>query len=305
MSLKKFLVAIAFTAFLGIVVISVVEIGRLHGRVVELQSQCEVLSRKIEEDKIEKVNSEGIEIEIATMLIRNVSTNLLVDARQHPNVAQERARAIGLQLAGLLNDPKILGLLHDLQANRMSERYALLFSKLKLDEVTLKKFENLLVQRQVNLTTAIIKTADPSPFKGGPASNMNYFRRRMEFAESENDSQIKTLIGQDNFAAYEQFERTAPQRNAAVLLQQVFEYTKNPLTNAQFYSLLQSLIQTSSPESPYGVGVPFGAGLWDSLPPIAFISDKCIELCRGFLVPSQISAMKQLRELQLRLYHRT
>jgi hypothetical protein len=158
--------------------------------------------------------------------------------------------------------------------------------------------------------------------KDGPA-----LRQSMLDAQAEVDAQIKTLLGDQGYAEYQNYQQTLPQRGIANRLQQSLSYTSTPLSDDQASQLIQILAQNpgANPmaklggDATYsgntvvfsGRGAAVGGGATTTVtvggPGIVLggaalggglISDAAVTQAQTILSPPQVQALQQLQHMQ-------
>jgi hypothetical protein len=206
-------------------------------------------------------------------------------------------------------DPEFRNGMKAAQSAMLDARYASLFSSLKLTPAQLDQFKQLLIEKQQELTDAVAAAQQ---------QGLTPFRNRAQWLDSINNalaginSEISAAIGPDQFAQYQFYERTGPQRATALLLERSLSYTGEPLSPVQQQKLVESLATTAEKDytvlegigtgfgAGQGVGALHGAGLASSPPVVDPISAQAIAAARTFLSPGQVAQLEALqRSIQL------
>ncbi len=210
-----------------------------------------------------------------------------------------------------MNSPELQKLMAQQQRGQLDNRFAQLFQQLKLPAEKLDQFKNLLVDRQ----TAQMDVMAAAMQQGlNPMQNQKEIRELLTTAQGEIDGKIKSLLGDDAFSQYENYQQTQPQRNTVNQLQQSLSYTDSPLTAAQSEQLVQ-ILAANAPARGNGngggpvvatavaIGGPGGGRGGD----IMFaggpgggtqITDQAITQAQSILSTSQVQALQQLQQQQ-------
>lgn len=193
-------------------------------------------------------------------------------------------------MMALLNDPKIMQLVSSHEKLMLDSRYASLFKSLlqggsgaNLSPEQLDNFKNLLVEKQ-NTERDVRMSAHAEG-----VTDRSAISQLVKDAQSEVDAQIQSTLGPDGYAQYQQYEKTAPQRNLVNQVAQSLSYTNAPLTDSQNQKLVQILASNTSPDTNQRRG--FGGTT-------ANITDTAIAQANGVLSPAQLQALVAIQTQQ-------
>jgi hypothetical protein len=146
-----------------------------------------------------------------------------------------------------------------LQKAALDARYAALIRNLNLSPEQGEKLKSLIADgqaaRQDAMAAARAAGIDPRTDRQG-------FEKLVADAQTQSDLAIKAAIGEDGFAASQQYNQTMPQRNLVNQLQQQLSYSA-PLSNAQAEQLVQLLASNTGQRGgggQAGQGQGFGGG---------------------------------------------
>jgi hypothetical protein len=115
-------------------------------------------------------------------------------------------------------------------------------------------------------------------------------------AQAELDAQIQNTLGASGFAEYQQYEKTAPQRNLVNQLSQSLSYTSAPLSDTQSQQLVQILADTTSSKSNERRNlVGFGGGPGGGS---VTITDAAISQAQTVLTAPQLQALTTIQQQQ-------
>jgi hypothetical protein len=193
----------------------------------------------------------------------------------------------------------------------LDSRYAALFKTLNLPAEKLATFKALLLEKQSVVQDVMAAARDQGldPRTGG-----GEIRQMIADAQAEIDGSVKSLLGNDAFAQYEEFQRTQPQRALVSQLQQSLSYTASPLTTSQADQLVTILAANSPPAAnrratsdapalpPPDAGGRGGFGFVGGLGGGGFggttITTEAVNADQQILSTSQLSALQQLQQTQ-------
>jgi hypothetical protein len=218
--------------------------------------------------------------------------------------ATNQSRAVNNMAAGMasmmamMDNPDVQRLMALQQKGALSGRYGALFKNLHLNPDQLSQFKNLLVEKQMVSTDVMIAATQQGI---NPMSNPKEFAELMRSTQADIDSKIKSTIGDDGYAQYQNYQQTQGQRNVINQLEQSLSYTDTPLTSTQSEQMVQILSQGSAGNAtgaqimiagPGGGGAPAGGG------PGSRITDATITSAQGVLSPPQIQALQEIQQQQ-------
>ena len=201
-------------------------------------------------------------------------------------------------LQALMNDPQFVQLMSNREKMMLDSRYAPLFKSLlqgtsgaNLSPEQLDTFKNLLVEKQ-NSERDVRMSA-----RAEGVTDRSAINQLVKNAQAEVDAQIQSTLGADGFSQYQQYEKTAPQRNVVNQVAQSLSYTNAPLTDTQNQQLVQILASNASTDTnqrrTYGGG--FGGGLGG---PTATVTDTAVSQASGVLTPAQMTALVAIQDQQ-------
>jgi hypothetical protein len=218
----------------------------------------------------------------------------------------------GANMRAVLDSPEAARLMASQQRGMLDTRYAALFKSLNLTPEQLAMFKDLLVEKQ-NAMRDVMSVAREQglDFRG----SRDELRQLVRQSNSDIDASIIAAIGQDNFAQYQNYDSTQPQRAVTTQLEQRLSYTGDPLTASQSSQLVSLLAANSGVAANDGgprvftatfAGPPGGAplmmtdggggggGAFGGVQ----ITDQVITSAQSFLSASQVDALRQMQTEQ-------
>lgn len=200
-------------------------------------------------------------------------------------------------MRSFFDNPEAQKLVAMQQRAALDGHYATLFKKLALTPAQLAQFKNLLVEKQ----SALIDVAGAARAQGlNPRTDRDEFRQLVTQAQAEIDTNIRSVLGDDGFADYQQYQKTLPQRTSVDQFAQRLSYTSTPLTDAQSDQLVQILADTAPAGSATGLSArgnmlaSIGANMGG-----APISNDAIVRAQGVLSPDQLTALQAYQQEQV------
>ena len=206
-------------------------------------------------------------------------------------------------MAAIMDRPEMQRLRTLQQRAALDTRFAPLFKSLNLAPEKLSQFKNLLAERESTMQDVMMAARDQGV---DPRSDPEGFRKLVTAAQAEINSQLKSVLGDDGYAQYEQYAQTQPQRATVDQLRTSLSYTSEPLTATQATQLLQILATTApTPQNGAaaagpppdmgggrGPGGPMGGGGG------APITTEAIAQAQTVLSNTQLVALQQMQSLQ-------
>lgn len=172
------------------------------------------------------------------------------------------------------NDPDLLRRIYGQVRRRVERRYDPLFKQLGLTPGQIDQVLKLLVDKRQAPVDIIVAGMQND---GDPRRDYGAFIDQVQSARAGIEDQIKSLLGDANYALYREYDQMVGQSNTVTRLQQALQTSGNPLTDEQV-NRLQQLLQVN------------GSG---------HISADVVWTARAFLTPPQQQALQALREEQL------
>jgi len=203
----------------------------------------------------------------------------------------------------MMDRPEIQRLMALQQKAGLDSRYAGLFKALALTPEQLEKFKNLLVEKR----TAMMDVMSAAREQGiNPRTDPDAFQKLVADSQTEIDANIRSTLGDTDFAQYQSYEQTLPQRNTVSQLEQRLSYSSTPLTDAQSAQMVQIMAANAPPPRTGANGAPapltaLGAGMAATLGnggPGGRVTDADINQASGVLAAPQIDALKQIQQEQ-------
>lgn len=196
----------------------------------------------------------------------------------------------------MMENPEYQKLMAITQKGRLDGRYAALFKQLNLTPEQLEKFKNLLLEKQNAMIDVMMAARDQGL---NPRTDREAFQALLANTQTEIDNSIRSAIGDQAYASYENYERTMPYRGVVDQLTARLSYGTNPLTSAQSEAMVNILASTNSmPNLPAGavraVALPFGAPVTGR----ATLNSEAMNRAQGILTPDQYAALQQLQQEQ-------
>lgn len=180
----------------------------------------------------------------------------------------------------LVNSPEAQELMSAQYTAEISSRYANVFRALQLSPDTLKRFKDLLLERQ-----RIDNDAIAIAFQKGinPLTDPQAYGAILTNVRSDIDSQIQQTLGENKFRELQQYQSGQQARSTVNQLAQSLSYTQDPLTQDQRQAM-QSLLGMTSGGS---AGKQRGR-----------ITAAVAEQAKSFLRPSQMDAVHEIMRAQ-------
>jgi len=222
--------------------------------------------------------------------------------------------------ANMMNRPEVQRMMALNQKAALDTNYAKLFKQLNLAPEKLEQFKKLMVERQ---------TVGSDVFAAAMQQGLDPMQSRREIArltadaQAKVDGEIKSMLGDTDYASYQGYQTTLPQRSVVNQLSQSLSYTQNPLTETQAEQLVQILAQNPVARpagssaggavevnrtvviagsgggganfvSAVGPAGPMGMGA-------APISDAAVAASRPVLTDPQFEALQQMQQQQAQM----
>jgi len=184
----------------------------------------------------------------------------------------------------------------------LDNRYSALFKALGLSPVDLDRFKSLLVEKQAAVTDVMSAAREQGLDPRNPDDRAQ-IAALLQGAQAQVDATIQQTLGAAQYAQYQNYEQTLPQRNLVTQLAQSLSYTSSPLQDSQTEGLINILAANTPAQSQNaggfgalfaglgGAGGPFGART-------SPITDAAITQAQSILTAAQLAALQQLQAQQ-------
>jgi hypothetical protein len=240
--MKNFIVVIllAATVALGAVCF------RLQNQIVQTRSQLAGIQAQLQEKTEADENATRAErkAKMLQQILANTSTYATKQSQQVTQLQQSLAAAktnnAGSGLAALFKDPKMRDMIKAQQKAFMGpmidKQYAALFQQLNLSPDQAATLKDLLEKKMLAGTDAGMSLMDGSL----DASQRADLAKQIKSQTDDYDAEIKQFLGDDNYSAFQSYEKTLPDRtNVSQFNDQLSGATT--LTSDQQAQLIQAM----------------------------------------------------------------
>jgi len=257
-----------------------------------------------------------LDAEIAGLRARSNGNAANADEALNPDGAPGRAppgrfdrRTRLNNLATLLDNPEFNKLWNSQQKMGLDSRYCALFKSLNLSTADLEKFKSLLVDKQ-NAAMDVLGAAREQGLNPRDPADRAQVATLLQNAQAQVDNNIRQTLGDAQFAQYQNYEQTLPQRSIVNQLTQSLSYTSSPLQDSQAEQLVNILAANAPARSQGEGGAAGGGGLFAAMGggggmmggPFGNrsspITDAAITQAQSVLTATQVSALQQLQAQQ-------
>ncbi len=207
-------------------------IARLIQENQALQAKIAGARAAVDDDSASAASRTAHETETAHAMANAVAT-------LNSNATPETKRQAELDLIAALSDlPEFQKLIAIQQRGAVDGKYAALFRKLQLTPEQQDQFATLLADKQSAFADALAAARD----QGLTGKDARLAAKTVAQSSSQQiDASIKSLLGDQAYQQYQNYERTMPQRETVNQLAQRLSYSNAPLTPRQQDQLVQAL----------------------------------------------------------------
>jgi hypothetical protein len=204
-------------------------------------------------------------------------------------------------LATLLSDPEFSQLWNSQQKFALDARYSALFKNLNLSAADLDKFKNMLVEKQ-SAVLDVMAAAREQGLNPRDSADRAQLAALLQTAQTQVENSIRQTLGDGQYAQYQNYEQTLPQRNIVTQLAQSLSYSGSPLQDSQAEQLVNILAANSPTNSQSGGGLfaamggGGGPGMFGNRS--TQITDAAVTQAGAILTAPQLGALQQLQAQQ-------
>ncbi|MFM1851607.1 MAG: hypothetical protein RIS54_1291 [Verrucomicrobiota bacterium] len=211
---------------------------------------------------------------------------------------RENLRARESAMFELRENPEFQRLQQLARQGTLDGRYAELFRQLNLSPEELASFKDLLLEMgSVRADVFMASRKEGLSLR----ENRDVIRNLIETGEAEVASQIRGLLGDERFAAYEAYNASESYRQVVGRIEQRLSYAATPLTDSQSTRLVSLLTDAhgnlgyteSRSLTPLADRLTGGKGV--AIPSTLLITDAIVTQAQGFLAPDQVTALRQIQ----------
>lgn len=199
------------------------------------------------------------------------------------------------------------------QKAALDNSYAKLFKQLRLPPDKLEQLKRLMVERQ-QVGNDVFTAASQQGLN--PIQNGRELAKLTAEGQTKVDADIRALLGDSDYPAYQNYQATLPQRSVVDQFQKSLSYTAAPLDDAQAEQLVQALAdnQPARPANSSGTTatrsvVMLGNGAASDVVSLTSqaglggtaVTDAAVNASRSFLQDSQVQALQDLQQQQAQL----
>jgi hypothetical protein len=210
-----------------------------------------------------------------------------------------------------IDNPDYQTLMNLTQKGMLDGRYAALFKQLGLNPRKLEQFKELLVEKQ----TAVLDVLAAARAQGlNMRDDRDAVQQLIASTQAELDEGIKTALGADGFATYQEFEQSQPTRAVVSQLEQRLSYSSAPLTETQSQQMVRILtetgqaghantVRTATPAVSLagpmaGANPQMGATFAMVTGGGVLITDETVARSQSVLSPAQVAALQEIQQEQ-------
>jgi len=199
----------------------------------------------------------------------------------------------------LLQNPEFSKLWTTQQMAALDSRFSPLFKALNLSPADLDKFKSLLVEKQSAIADVMSAARDQGLSPRDPADR-GQIASLLQNAQAQADANLLQTLGPAQYAQYQNYEQTLPQRNVVTQLAQSLSYGGSPLQDSQVEQLVNILAANSPTQNQNAAGLGgyfsgMGGGVDNRSSPI---TDAAITQAQSVLSDAQVAALQQLQAQQ-------
>jgi len=180
--------------------------------------------------------------------------------------------------------------------------YAGLFQRLNLPAPILDQLKDLLVERQASTRDALFVSRS-----GGVEPGSEAMRSLVQETQAEIDNNIRSLLGEERFQQYQEFNLNRAEYALAEQLQRRLSYTQSPLTIAQADELVRIFRDNRGGNSSVGSDAVFStvtvspngpvpvAGVFIGDGGRAALTDQAVDQAGAVLTSEQLRALQEIQ----------
>lgn len=210
-------------------------------------------------------------------------------------------------IAEMMNKPGMKGMIRELRKSQIDQSHGSLFKYLQLSEADLETFKGALLDREMAKEDIMMDMT--KDFRSGAMTRekMRAADERIKEATAGYDARIKALLGDENYALYQSFEETEPEREEVKRFKGELN-SADQLTDEQEHNLIRAMYDART-NSTSAV-----KGSWDkeSPAPLQLTPDKIktfleenarqqeqyVSRAAAILAPSQLERFKEIQKQQ-------
>lgn len=296
-------------ASLAVLVVAVVLLGGLawqqSQRIAALEKTAASVAAEREAAVRRATDAEG-RLAAAEKTQSELETELK-DARKAPAVAPAPAVATTRASANVnamaaLDNPAMQKMMAATFKSSLDQRYGGLFRQLRLSPAELDRLKDLLAERQMSGLDVMRAAQSQGMNLAGDPSGL---AKLMSQAQSEVDNSIRSLIGDQRFEQYQDFNQNIGAYSLLDQIERRLSYTNAPLQSTQSEALLRVLVETSPPAETgaRGIAANFVQSLAGASPIVGAmaqrpISNETVQRSAAVLSAAQVEVIRQLQAEQ-------
>jgi len=231
--------------------------GDLKGKMAALQATIEAKHQQAEvgQAKLKKLERQqsGYRSEVQGLMLELQALRSTSIAESKPGSANSfnpgtttaaegkggQKSGFGDMLSKMMADPAMKKMMRQQQAAAMDMMYGSLFKEIHLSPEDKEKFKELLLDRQMKA----VESGGMFMKLQGEDADKTTAMNDLAAQQKEFDAQVKTLLGDDRYAQYKDYNETMAERMAVNQLSQQLTSSQNPLNDDQSGQLLEIMKQ--------------------------------------------------------------
>jgi hypothetical protein len=214
-------------------------------------------------------------------------------APQVATPAKSEAPGPSVEQLARIDTPERQRLMNLRTRSALDTQYASLFKYLALPPDQLQKLQKLLQDRRnvFHEVVTVMRNQGMAP----TAENAEKIQALVNNAVAEIDKEIRSTLGDNTYAKYRSFEITQGQRQTADRVQQRLSYTAEPLTDPQYYQLVDVIIQGGPQSGDLTKADATTRSSRGNAVDSSLITPAVFDQARIFLSPAQLAALQQIQ----------
>ena len=189
-------------------------------------------------------NSEALQASNVAALVKQIKTSGTNAADGTNFGALGGGQGMGEMFQKMMNDPAMKEMIRSQQKTMMKSMYGGLFKELNLSAEQQKQFSDLLLDSQMSVVES---AGDLSKGEGEARTNaVNAIAEKQKATQA----QIKALLGDENYAKYEDYQKTVQDRMVLSQFQQQAAGTETALRDEQMQGLIALIKEERARTSP-------------------------------------------------------
>lgn len=248
--MKNIILSVLLVGFVGLAVLDLAQQNKLQKQSLQIANAWQQLAElknqlKEKDDALDEARSDAAKAQVLQQTLNQSAAEAVQQSKKAAELQQSLAEAKTNNpmhsMAAMFKDPKMREMMKSQQKAFMgpviNKQYGDLFKQLNLTPDQQSAFKDLIMKKMLAGADVGFSMLDDSL----DSSQRADLAKQVKTQTDAVDNEIKDLLGNDNYQAFQTYEKSVPDRMTVDQFNNQFSGTQNALTDQQQQQLVQAM----------------------------------------------------------------